>query len=146
MNHWLEAVISILVLFGLTSIAGCIGLPLLNKLQVGQTVREDGPKSHFKKSGTPTFGGCFFLLPLTAVALVLWITQRSSSVFLVLTILMLLFAFAGFLDDWIKVRISKKGLSFWHKTIILTMISILFTVYYLYFAPTEPFKIGRAHV
>ena len=52
----------------LTIICGWAGLPLLHKLNVGQRVRDDGPESHFKKSGTPTFGGLFFLLPLALLA------------------------------------------------------------------------------
>ncbi|NLK89311.1 MAG: phospho-N-acetylmuramoyl-pentapeptide-transferase [Clostridiaceae bacterium] len=123
----------------LTVICGRAGLPLLHKLNVGQRVRDDGPESHFKKSGTPTFGGLFFLLPLVLLAIIALILDRRLGNLVVLILLMLLFALVGFLDDYIKVRISKKGLSMGQKTLLLGVFSILFTVYYLYFSQEEPF-------
>lgn len=122
----------------LTVLAGLAGLPLLRHLGIGQTVREDGPKTHYVKSGTPTFGGLFFLLPITLAVIV-----RTSAVFslplIILLLLVLTFAFAGFLDDYIKVKISKKGLSVRQKTVLLLTFSVLFTLYYLYGMPHEPF-------
>lgn len=123
----------------LTLACGWIGLPLLRRLQVGQTVREDGPKSHYVKSGTPTFGGFFFLIPLTLLGLYALAAGRGLLPLAVLVLLVLLFALVGFLDDYIKVRISKKGLSVRQKTLLLVFFAILFTLYYLYLAPAEPF-------
>ena len=139
MNLWLELLIVTVSLGILTILAGLSGMPLLRKLQVGQTVRDDGPKTHYKKSGTPTFGGFFFLLPLLIFAVLLNIFFADFSLVAIVLAFMLLFAFAGFLDDYIKVRISKKGLSVKQKTIMLGLFSIIFTAYYLYFASVEPF-------
>ena len=53
-----------LISFVLTVILGIFILPILQKLKVGQSEREDGPKSHLKKSGTPTMGGIIMDLEL----------------------------------------------------------------------------------
>ena len=124
---------------GLTLVCGYFGLKLVRRLQLGQTVREDGPKSHYIKSGTPTFGGLFFLVPIVLVTLtaafILDIAAPVSS----LLLLMLTFGFTGFLDDYIKVRINKKGLSVKQKSLLLFAFSTLFALYYLYLAPQAPF-------
>lgn len=125
----------------LTVLAGRLGLPLLRQLGVGQTVRDDGPISHYVKSGTPTFGGFFFLVPLTVATLGAQALTGFTSPFLALLLIILAFGFAGFLDDYIKVRISKKGLSVRQKTILLLAFSIAFTLWYLLAMPSEPFLI-----
>lgn len=123
----------------LTLLSGLIGLPLLRRLGVGQTVRDDGPKTHYVKSGTPTFGGFFFLVPLTLVAIVAQVIFGVSSSDLALLLILLAFGFAGFLDDYIKVRISKKGLSVRQKTVLMLAFSIGFTLWYMLALPVEPF-------
>ena len=125
----------------MTLACGAVGLPLLKHLGVGQTVRDDGPRTHFVKSGTPTFGGFFFLIPLTIVLLADGLIRGFSSPAMALLLLVLAFAFSGFLDDYIKVRISKKGLSVRQKTALLLSFSVLFTIYYLYLMPVEPFLV-----
>lgn len=135
----LEMIIAALIMIISTAAAGLVGMPLLRKLQVGQTVRDDGPKSHYKKSGTPTFGGFFFLLPIALGSVIMFFIDTELRSLLALIILVLLFAFAGFLDDYIKVRISKKGLSVKQKTLLLSLFSVLFTAYYLYLTPDQPF-------
>jgi len=131
--------VALLGMLALTVVAGGFGLPLLRRLNVGEQVRDDGPKSHFKKSGTPTFGGLFFLIPLIVTAIVTGITHPELQVLSALALLILGFAVAGFLDDYIKVRVSKKGLSVRQKSLIMAAVSVLFTIYYLYFAPQQPF-------
>lgn len=128
-----------LIILILTVLAGLIGLPLLRRLNVGQKVRDDGPSTHFKKSGTPTFGGLFFLLPIALLGIYALIAVPALRSLAVLVLLMLTFALAGFLDDFIKVRVSKKGLSVLQKTVLLGLFSVLFTIYYLWFAPETPF-------
>jgi phospho-N-acetylmuramoyl-pentapeptide-transferase len=119
----------------MTLVLGWIGLPLLQRLRVGQTVRDDGPQSHLSKSGTPTFGGFFFLIPLTILGIFSFFSRRLPSTTGVLMILMMLFGIVGFIDDWIKVRVSKEGLSVLQKTIFMLLISVLFALYHVYWAP-----------
>jgi phospho-N-acetylmuramoyl-pentapeptide-transferase len=73
----------------------------LQELQVGQSIREEGPQSHHKKAGTPTMGG---LLIVAAVALptLLWADLRNRAVWVAL-VSTLLFGGIGFWDDYLKV-------------------------------------------
>ena len=48
--------VPILISFGLSAVLGPFVIPLLRKMKVGQTVRDDGPGTHLKKTGTPTMG------------------------------------------------------------------------------------------
>lgn len=82
----------------------------LRFMQVGQQIREDGPKNHKGKAGTPTMGGCLFL-PAVIVSALLWVEIRNVYVWLCVLIV---FAFGaiGFIDDYLKVsRKNSKGLS-----------------------------------
>jgi phospho-N-acetylmuramoyl-pentapeptide-transferase len=122
-----------------TTLAGLAGLPLLRMLHVGQRVRDDGPASHLKKTGTPTFGGFFFLLPIALLGILAAILDKRLQPLAVLVLVTLLFGLVGFIDDYIKVRITKKGLSIKQKTILLLVFTFLYVVYYLYFSPQQPF-------
>lgn len=135
----LQPLLAALLVLVLTLVCGLAGLPLLRHLKVGQTVRDDGPKTHLKKSGTPTFGGFFFLIPLILFGLYAWLRGGNLQPVGVVVLLMLAFGLTGFLDDYIKVRVSRKGLSVRQKTIIMLVFSTLFAAYYLYLAPVPAF-------
>jgi phospho-N-acetylmuramoyl-pentapeptide-transferase len=82
----------------------------LRKFQIGQFIREDGPKSHQKKAGTPTMGG---LLICTAIVVptLLWANLRVPALWVALAGLVC-FGAVGFLDDYAKVtRKRNLGLS-----------------------------------
>jgi len=82
----------------------------LQKKQMGQAVRDDGPQSHLVKKGTPTMGGGLILLSIT-VSTLLWadLTNKNIWIALVTTIL---FAAIGYVDDYKKVvQKNPKGLS-----------------------------------
>ena len=55
-------ILSFIVAFGVTAIAGQILIPILRRLKAGQSIREDGPTWHMSKQGTPTMGGLMFIL------------------------------------------------------------------------------------
>ena len=59
-----------LVAFFVTLILGPVVINFLHKLKFGQFIREEGPKSHQKKSGTPTMGGILFLIGILVGALI----------------------------------------------------------------------------
>jgi phospho-N-acetylmuramoyl-pentapeptide-transferase len=61
-------VIAFIVVFAASLILGPVFIPILSRLKFGQTVRDDGPASHLKKTGTPTIGGIIFLLPVILVS------------------------------------------------------------------------------
>ena len=59
----------ILIAFAISAILGPVIIPWLHKLKFGQYIREEGPKAHQKKSGTPTMGGIIFLLAAMVASL-----------------------------------------------------------------------------
>jgi len=96
----------------LTSLFLCIllGPWLIKKLrefQIGQHIREDGPKSHQKKAGTPTMGGVLIIISILVPTL-LWANLRTLYVWIALVGL-LAFGIIGFIDDYAKVM-NKRNL------------------------------------
>lgn len=82
----------------------------LKRNQIGESIREDGPESHFSKKGTPTMGGVIILFSITISAL-LW-SNWSNSYFLLAFISLIWMGLIGFVDDYIKVfKKNKKGLA-----------------------------------
>lgn len=132
---WLNGIFIVL----LTLFFGKLGLPFLRKMQLGQTVRSDGPKTHYVKSGTPTFGGLFFLIPMALSAIVLPLVDENWISYTFIILLMVSFGAVGFIDDYIKVRVNKDGLSVKNKTIALIIICVLFAIWLLWFSTYEPY-------
>lgn len=79
----------------------------LQRKQIGQIIREDGPETHFKKAGTPTMGGALILLALVG-STVLWADPSSTMVWLV-TAVTTSYGVLGFLDDARKIRKKSTG-------------------------------------
>ena len=81
----------------------------LQRMQIGQTVRDDGPESHLSKSGTPTMGGLLILASIVTSVL-LWADLSNTYVWVVLFVLTT-FGIIGFVDDYRKViRKDSNGL------------------------------------
>lgn len=117
----------IIISFAITLLLGPIIIPLLRRLKIGQSIREDGPKTHLKKSGTPTMGG---LIMLTAVI----ITTITSGIFnkdmIVLLLSTLGFGLIGFIDDFIKVVMKRSlGLKAYQKLIGQIALAVILAVY-----------------
>src|SRR3974390_3128457 len=99
----------------LTALFLCIALGpwLINKLrqfQIGQYIREEGPKSHQKKAGTPTMGGVLIIISIVIPTL-LWADLSFSFALMALAALVG-YGGIGFLDDYAKVtRRRNLGLS-----------------------------------
>ncbi len=74
---------------------------MLRNLQIGQSVRTDGPQSHLAKSGTPTMGGALILASIT-ISTLLWADLSNRYVWIVLLVT-LLFGAIGWVDDYRKV-------------------------------------------
>lgn len=121
-----QAVI-LLLTFVLTLFAGPVLIPLLTRLKFGQTVRDDGPASHFKKTGTPTIGGLIFIIPIIVVTA---IYSRTYPEILPLLFVTLGFGAVGFIDDFIKVvRKRKDGLLWNHKILAHLFVATVFSFY-----------------
>ena len=63
-------ILPILISFAVSAALGPVVIPLLRRLKFGQTERDDGPKSHLKKTGTPTMGGLMILAGITITSLI----------------------------------------------------------------------------
>lgn len=130
----LEQVIfyTILVAFLITVLLSPVFIPFLRRLKFGQSIREEGPKSHQKKTGTPTMGGVMILLAITFATLVMTgkVLEPSFETFLLLFVT-LGFGLLGFLDDFIKVVMKRNlGLTSKQKLLGQIVISIIFYVIY----------------
>lgn len=127
--------LNLIIAFGSTIILGLIIMPILRKFKVGQVVRDDGPKEHLKKQGTPTMGGIIMLIVLVTI---LAISSIKYPQLLLAIVSILGFAIVGFLDDYKKlVKKDTKGLSPIKKIIGLLIVTALFI--FLYF---KVFKLG----
>lgn len=106
-------------------ITGFVVMPILKKLGVGQHVRDDGPETHLKKEGTPSMGGIIFLVSMCVVgflAIIKYPTSRLTLAILIISTLM--FAFIGFIDDYLKtVNKRSLGLKAWQKILLLLIAS-----------------------
>lgn len=123
-------ILAVLVSFLLTAIIGPRMLPMLMKLKFGQFVREDGPSSHLKKSGTPTMGGLIFISGILLSSLVFASVEKSVMPLLLMTIG---FAVVGFVDDLLKIKKKKsEGLKAYQK-LLLQGVCTLFFLAYVYF-------------
>lgn len=116
--------------FVFTIILGFIIIPILKKLKIGQTIRNDGPQSHLKKMGTPTMGGIMMLISIAVISFVVSLKYPSL---IPITLVTLGFGLVGFIDDFKKlVYKDTKGLSPKLKMIFLFVISIVFALYLVF--------------
>jgi phospho-N-acetylmuramoyl-pentapeptide-transferase len=110
----------------------------LTALKVGQTVRDDGPKTHLIKAGTPTMGGLLILLSID-ISLILWGDLTNAYVWLVLLV-MNGFAAIGAVDDYRKLVLkNSRGLPARWKYFWQSLIGLL-AAGYLYFSASTPIE------
>ena len=110
----LRAILATLTALIISLLVGPKMIKYLARHQVGQNIRNDGPKSHFSKAGTPTMGGAMILTAITITTL-LWgnLTNRYIWVVLIVT---LGFGAIGWVDDYRKlIKKNTKGLPAWWK-------------------------------
>ncbi|MBK2123736.1 phospho-N-acetylmuramoyl-pentapeptide-transferase [Fangia hongkongensis] len=126
-------------------IALFMGKPMINwltKMQIGQVIRDDGPKSHLKKGNTPTMGGCLILFSIT-ISVLLWAKLDSQFIWLVLFVL-LGFGVIGFLDDYLKLVLKNpKGLRAKYKYLCQSLVAIIAMIWlYLALNPYMDFSLS----
>jgi phospho-N-acetylmuramoyl-pentapeptide-transferase len=134
----LEEVIIFTILLGflITVLLSPIFIPFLRRLKFGQSIREEGPKSHQKKTGTPTMGGIMILLSITVTTLVMTEKFSTASVETYLLLLVTLgFGLLGFLDDFIKV-VMKRNLGLTSKQKLLGQI-VISVIFYIIFRQSD---------
>ncbi|SCX80743.1 Phospho-N-acetylmuramoyl-pentapeptide-transferase [Lachnospiraceae bacterium XBB2008] len=132
--------------FAISALLGPVFIPFLHKIKFGQTVRDDGPESHLKKTGTPTMGGVIFLVGMLIPAL---LQLKESDKVLPILILTFGMALIGFVDDYVKVVLKRAmGLKAWQKLSLQIVLSVAFGLYLKYFTDADltmkiPFMPGQ---
>lgn len=126
----LRAILSTLTALLIAILIGPAMIRWLQRMQIGQTVRDDGPESHLSKSGTPTMGGVLILAAILTSAL-LW-GDLSNKYVLVTLFIVISYGIVGFVDDYRKVvRKDSKGLIarwkyFWQSILALAAAIFLY--------------------
>ncbi|MEC8417843.1 MAG: phospho-N-acetylmuramoyl-pentapeptide-transferase [Pseudomonadota bacterium] len=132
----LRAILSTLTALLIAIVIGPKMIRYVQRMQIGQTVRDDGPQSHLSKSGTPTMGGLLILAAIVVSGL-LWADLTNRYVLVTLTVVVA-YGIIGFVDDYRKViRKDSKGLIarwkyFWQSVVALGV------AFYLYSSATLP--------
>lgn len=125
-------IMTLAIAFLITVLLSQVFIPFLKRLKFGQSIREEGPKSHLQKSGTPTMGGLMIIVSvvITAIIMVNKFTGGPIGYELWLLLFILLgFGLLGFLDDFIKVALKRNlGLTSKQKLIGQLLIAIVFYI------------------
>lgn len=119
------AMLSLLITFVLVPIL----IPTLKRMKFGQSIREEGPQSHMKKTGTPTMGGLTFLISIIITSVVAIIFVDHSNPIILLLFVTLGFGLIGFIDDYIiVVKKNNQGLTSKQKFLAQILIAVIFFV------------------
>lgn len=120
-------IIPVLIAFVISAALGPVMIPFLRKVKAGQTVREEGPESHLKKTGTPTMGGIIILAAITVTSL-LYVKEYPKIIPILFSTLG--FGLIGFVDDYIKVVLKRSmGLRAWQKMLLQIIVTAVFAYY-----------------
>ena len=128
----LRIILSTLTSLFLVLFLGPYVIRLLTQYQIGQTVRNDGPQSHYKKAGTPTMGGVLIIASLI-ISTLLWGNLHHRYLWIVMCTT-ILFSIIGLIDDYRKImKKNTRGLParwkyFWQSAIALTVSWVLFSI------------------
>mgnify|MGYP001378403438 CR=1 FL=1 len=110
----MSSLLTLVVALVVTLVFGPVFIPWLRKLKFGQEIREEGPKWHQKKSGTPTMGGIMFIVAIAILVTTVIFAMNGNfnttyARCIVLFVISLGFGVIGFVDDYIKV-VKKRNL------------------------------------
>jgi len=106
----LRAILAVMSGLSLSLLVGPMMISRLSRYQIGQVVRDDGPRSHLPKAGTPTMGGALIIVAV-AVSTLLWADLRNRFVWITLGVTVG-FGIIGFCDDYLKLVVgNSRGLT-----------------------------------
>jgi phospho-N-acetylmuramoyl-pentapeptide-transferase len=128
-----KSILGLMLGFVLSLITAVILIPILKKLNIGQSVSHLINKRHLLKEGTPTIGGLIFIIPTIVIMLLLYFRGSIdfNSNLIILIGVFLAYGALGFIDDFLKVKYhNNKGLSLVTKLIIQTLIALAFYIIY----------------
>ncbi|MFS0751936.1 phospho-N-acetylmuramoyl-pentapeptide-transferase [Oceanobacillus sp. 1P07AA] len=124
--------ITIVVAFLITVLLSPIFIPFLRRLNFGQSIREEGPQSHQKKTGTPTMGGLMIIFSIIITSLIMASRMDGGISYQIWLLIFVLFGYGllGFLDDFIKVAM-KRNLGLTSKQKLFGQIVIALVFYFI---------------
>ncbi len=132
----LRAILGVLTALAISLIVGPPLIRRLGEYSIGQTVRDDGPESHFTKAGTPTMGGALILIAI-GLSTLFWADLSNRFVWVVLLVTVL-FGAVGWVDDYKKVvKGDPRGLRARYKYLWQSAIA-LGCALFIYFSATDP--------
>jgi phospho-N-acetylmuramoyl-pentapeptide-transferase len=106
----LRAILSVMTALSMALLVGPRMISSLSNYQIGQVVRDDGPRSHLPKAGTPTMGGVLIIVAIV-VSTLLWSDLRNRFVWITLGVTVG-FGVVGFWDDYLKLVVgNSRGLA-----------------------------------
>jgi len=129
----------LMLAFAIAFVISIIVIPILRMKKIGQHERDDGPKSHLKKQGTPTMGGIAMIIALIAMGGIIYFKysrsidageQLVAKNLIPLLLVTIGFGLVGFIDDFKKLVLNNtEGLKPRYKMLGLLIIATIFTVY-----------------
>ncbi|MGJ9460600.1 phospho-N-acetylmuramoyl-pentapeptide-transferase [Oceanobacillus sp. CF4.6] len=125
--------VAIAIAFLITVLLSPIFIPFLRRLKFGQSIREEGPKSHMKKTGTPTMGGLMIIFSVIITSIIMASRTGDTGIGYELWLLIfVLFGYGllGFLDDFIKV-VMKRNLGLTSKQKLFGQIIIALVFFFI---------------
>lgn len=123
----LQTVLPVAIAFAISAALGPVIIPVLRRLKMGQTEREEGVQSHLLKAGTPTMGGVIILAGIFITSL---FYVKSNPNIIPVVFVTLGFGLVGFLDDYLKVVLKRSdGLFPKQKMALQIVITAIFAVY-----------------
>ncbi len=124
----LRAILGVLTALLISFLIGPYMIKKLSILKIGQTVRNDGPETHFSKAGTPTMGGTLILIAVT-VATLLWADLSNRYIWVVIGVLVS-FGVIGWIDDYKKlIKQDPEGLKSRYKYFWQSLFAIVVSIY-----------------
>lgn len=129
----LRAILAVITSLGLSLLLGPMVIRKLQQYQIGQAIRELGPKSHLSKAGTPTMGGVLILISIT-LSVLLWGDLENRFVWVALFVIVA-FGAIGWVDDYRKVvEKNSRGLSGRWKYLWQSVLALVVGAYLFYSA------------
>ncbi len=124
-------IFAVILAFAITALLGPLMIPILRRMKIGNTEREE-LKSHQKKTGTPTMGGLMILLAIIITSLFFVSSYPKIAPILFVTVG---FGVIGFFDDYLKVVLKRSdGLLAWQKMILEIVVTAVFAIYLVKFS------------
>lgn len=120
---YLRSFLGFILAFGIVLITGQPFINFLKRKKLKETIRQEGPQSHFSKKGTPTMGGILIIFGMLFTLLI--VGDLSNRFMILMFIVTIAFSCIGFLDDYKKFTVNKKGLSGRKKLLYQCFIAII---------------------